>query len=348
MDKDTKKVSIVIITRNRAEMLNQCLAALVEQTYPADDFEVLVVNDGSTDHTSDIIHRWEDDSRLNVRGFYVDKLGYSKARNVGVKNAHGEIISFTDDDCIPEKNWVERVVGWFDERSEVDAVGQTTIPVFRNSLLKNLNHDLKIGSPKEFQIIQGMATSLLKIRPFSTCNLHILKDSFERIGGFDSEIPQSEDPDLILRLLEHQGTLLEVSDLNVLHYERDRFIDIIKRWFRFGKSDAWLVKKYFGKLINIEWDLFHGITRRFNLRFKSPVTMYLQVNLSKVLLFILLVTFFSPLAGLLSFLLLLGGFFIKQRKPTKTISFLAYSVVSQISYLIGTTVGSIKNRVIFL
>ncbi len=348
VNKNRKKVSVVIITRNRAEMLNQCLAALAKQTYSKDNYEVIVVNDGSTDRTSEIIQQWEKDPHLNLRGFYVDKLGYSQARNVGVKNAQGEIISFTDDDCLPDENWVEHVVRWFDVNSGTDAVGQTTIPVFRNGLLKRLNHDLKITKLREFQIIQGEDSSLLKIRPFSTCNLHILKDSFDRIGGFNSEIPQSEDPDLILRLLRNKGKLLEVSDLNVLHYERDRFIDIIKRWFRFGRSDAWLVKRYFNKYINLEWDLFHGIMHRFNIRLKSPITIYFQINLSKLLLFIFLVSFFSPTFGLMSLLLLLAGYFIKQRKPMKTVSFLLYSLISQISYLAGAVVGSIKNRVIFL
>jgi len=346
MDVETKKVSIVIITRNRAQMLDQCIAALSEQTYPSEHFEVVIVNDGSTDHTPDIIDRWTQESHITLRGFYVDKFGYSRARNVGVKNSNGEIISFTDDDCVPQKDWVERVVQWFDKYSEIDVVGQTTIPIFRNRLLKSLNNNLTITKPKEYHKIQEK--SLLKIRPFSTCNLHIIKESFDRIGGFNSNIPQSEDPDLILRLLKNKFNLLEVSDLNVLHYERDNFIDIFKRWFKFGKSDAWLVKKYFSKLINIEWDLFHGITQRFNYKFRSPITIYFQINVFKVFLFILLLYLFFPTTALVSLLLLLMGFFAKQRNPIKTLSFLTYSIVSQLGYLIGATIGSIRNRIIFL
>jgi len=106
-------VSVVIPTRNRAAPLGACLDAVSRQTYP--DFEVIVVDDGSTDSTPDVLARF-------AAGYPHVKLtpirnepqiGANPARNRGIERSAGEFVAFLDDDCVPAHDWLERLLGGF-------------------------------------------------------------------------------------------------------------------------------------------------------------------------------------------------------------------------------------------
>jgi glucosyl-dolichyl phosphate glucuronosyltransferase len=104
------RVSVIICTRNRADSLQSTLVSIGRTTVPAGwDVELLVVDNGSTDHTCVVVN----EARLsNVKLRYVSepKPGQSRARNTGMSVAQGEIILFTDDDVSPAADWLERVV----------------------------------------------------------------------------------------------------------------------------------------------------------------------------------------------------------------------------------------------
>lgn len=97
-----KTVTVVIPTYNAERTLGKTIEACLNQDYPKEKLEVIVVDDGSTDNTAQIVKRYP------VRYIFQEKGGPAKARNTGWKNAKGEIICFTDADCIPPKDWVEK------------------------------------------------------------------------------------------------------------------------------------------------------------------------------------------------------------------------------------------------
>ncbi|WP_200343869.1 glycosyltransferase [Halochromatium glycolicum] len=111
------KVSIIIPTYNRGRLLRQCLdAVLMQQEAPP--FEVVVVNDGSTDETAEVIKEY-----ANVRLISQTNAGPAAARNNGAAQARGEIVVFTDDDCIPEPDWLKQLVAPFGRPEVAGAKG---------------------------------------------------------------------------------------------------------------------------------------------------------------------------------------------------------------------------------
>src|SRR2546429_9359593 len=100
----TTSVSIIIPTFNGGRRIGKCLDALLKQT-PGKDVEILVVNDGSTDNTVDIVKKYP-----GVRCISQRNAGPAAARNRGVGEAQGSIILLTDDDCIPMADWVDAML----------------------------------------------------------------------------------------------------------------------------------------------------------------------------------------------------------------------------------------------
>src|SRR4030043_1295029 len=99
-----KQISIVIPTFNSAQVLKACLESLANQTVSGEAYEVIVVDDGSTDETKDIVAKYP------VRYIYQQNRGPAAARNNGVNHAQGEIVLFTDADCDSEPNWIEEMI----------------------------------------------------------------------------------------------------------------------------------------------------------------------------------------------------------------------------------------------
>jgi glycosyltransferase involved in cell wall biosynthesis len=105
---------VVIPTYGRPRQLRECLTALAAQTLPRDAFEVVVVDDGSPDGLGSIAEDFA--ARLDVRVIRQDNAGPSAARNRGVEHAVGELIAFTDDDCLPAPAWLETLAAGERER----------------------------------------------------------------------------------------------------------------------------------------------------------------------------------------------------------------------------------------
>ena len=99
------KVTVVIVTYNRAEMLKEALESLTTQSRLPD--EVLVVDNNSSDRTKAVAESFK--GRLNMSYVFEPVQGTSTARNTGIKHAQGDIIAYLDDDCIAEKDWLHYI-----------------------------------------------------------------------------------------------------------------------------------------------------------------------------------------------------------------------------------------------
>lgn len=99
---ETLTVGVIIPTRNRADLLHHALEALSRQTRAPD--EVIVVDNGSTDHTRQVAEQFS--GRLPIRYLFEPTPGAGQARNAGIRQSTSDILAFTDDDCIPDENWL--------------------------------------------------------------------------------------------------------------------------------------------------------------------------------------------------------------------------------------------------
>ena len=112
-------ISVIIITRNRAESLKDALTSLTKQRRRPD--EVIVVDNGSKDKTKETTLSFN--NRLNVQYIYEATVGIPYARNAGIRNASGDIIAFIDDDCVADENWLKYTEIPFIKDPNVGVVG---------------------------------------------------------------------------------------------------------------------------------------------------------------------------------------------------------------------------------
>ena len=157
------RVSVVIPTRNRASYLPALLTALDAQTYRP--LEVIVVDDASSDGTAELLARWEGEGRQVER--LEQPAGSYAARNRGWRVASGELIAFTDDDCVPEPGWLAALIDAMTSTEVVAAQGITWAGPGR-------------GTPFTHQIEQRSPGP-----PYRTCNMVYRRAVLERLNGFE-------------------------------------------------------------------------------------------------------------------------------------------------------------------
>jgi len=122
--KDKLTISVIIVTLNRASMLEGALFSLVQQTRLPE--EVIVVDNNSSDNTGEIVANFK--GRLNIKYILETKKGIPISRNTGVENASGDIIVFTDDDCVVDKEWLHYLVLPFLRDPSIGMVGGEILP----------------------------------------------------------------------------------------------------------------------------------------------------------------------------------------------------------------------------
>lgn len=112
--------TVIIPTFNKVERLKLTLKSLENQTICKTDFEVIVINDGSVDDTKEFLEHFS--GKLNLKAFHQNNLGQATARNIGIRNAQGSILIFTDDDVFCESTYVQKHIEWHEKHENFLAV----------------------------------------------------------------------------------------------------------------------------------------------------------------------------------------------------------------------------------
>ena len=133
MDKKNVEITVVIPTRNRAITLGDTLESIVKQTMDADKFEVIVVDNGSTDHTRDICESYQC-KIVNFKYIYDPSPGLHVGRNRGLQESKGNIIVYADDDIIALPTWLSAISRIFAEMPEVALIGGNNYPKFEGEV----------------------------------------------------------------------------------------------------------------------------------------------------------------------------------------------------------------------
>ncbi len=218
------KVSIVIPAHNAAATLGECLAASINQTYT--DREVIVVDDGSTDATPEIARKFP------VTVLQQPKSGPAAARNAGARVANGDIVAFTDSDCIPHRDWASRLVEGFSE--DVGAVGGTYGIANSGSMLARIIHNEIRGRHASFSY---------EVDFLGSYNLAVKRDVFNALHGFDENFraASGEDNDLSYRIHDAGYALRYTPAAVVDHYHPERLVPYLRAQARHG---FWRMKLY--------------------------------------------------------------------------------------------------------
>jgi glycosyltransferase involved in cell wall biosynthesis len=180
--------SVVIPTYNRCESLRRCLDSLFAQDYPKGKFEILVVDDGSTDGTKEMLGGLTK-TRHCLKWFSQPHKGPAAARNLGLKKAAADIVGFTDDDCLPESDWVRKMVQAQGDNSVLAVGGRTKVAP--HNIRARVSQSLSDGA------IQAKINGKKEVIFFPTCNVSLKKSLLN--GDVFNEffpLPAGEDLDI--------------------------------------------------------------------------------------------------------------------------------------------------------
>lgn len=319
------KVSVVIPTYRRPILLINCLRQLIKQTIDPTNFEIIVVSDGYDAETENALRPWL--RKVNNLTYLstLERRGPAAARNLGWLTAKSPLIAFTDDDCLPDKNWLKGFLRLYNGEVLVAFTGQTTVPL--------------PSAPTDF----AMNTAGLENAEFITANCACTKAALYKTGGFDERFSLAwrEDSDLHFKLLEHGIPILKVEGARVVHPVRQANWGISIKEQRKAIFEALLFSKH--------PDLYaQKIGRRF-------LWNYYLINLLWVLLFLAIVTQQKQLikATVAALVVLLAAFAWKRlrstsKRPSHLLEMLVTSILIPSISVYWRIYGAIKYRTKFI
>lgn len=189
------KASIIIPTFNRLARLKIVITALEQQTIPLDDFEVIVVSDGSSDGTDQYLQSYT--QPLKLRAYFQKNQGPAAARNLGVHQATGEIAIFLDDDVVPIPELVYEHLQLHAREEKLVVLGpMLTPPGIRLSPWTQWEQDMLMKQYKAMQKGEWQPTA----RQFYTGNSSLSRHYIGESGGFNTSLRRAEDVELAYRL----------------------------------------------------------------------------------------------------------------------------------------------------
>jgi len=235
----TPFVSITVCVRNGAGWVDHCLQALSKQLYDA--FEIIVVDDGSTDGTQNALRKWDDP--VGSRGPKTKILtqgprGLSAARQHAIENASGEWIAITDIDVRPEPNWLSHLMNAYKTCSEdehiVAVTGRTMFGIGSDpvSLLRSMEIERKYKSRTRYTTLANGPCSMFK------------KSSLDDIGGFGKTWYHAEDMEVSLQLFLNGGKILYAPEAVVHHVPETGLRRFLGKRKRDARAHTRIVRKY--------------------------------------------------------------------------------------------------------
>ena len=226
--------SVIIPAYGRPQLLSQCLAALALQQYPKEQYEVIVVDDGSPQSLAPIVKTFQSGMMLQYQR--QANLGPAVARNAGAKLAQGTYLAFTDDDCAPTPSWLTFLAQGLATKPQAMIGGYTKNALPRNpfSITSQLLVDFLYNYYNQTE-----SRALF----FTSNNFAIASDLFWQIGGFDETIPLAagEDRELCDRWLDYGYEMVYFPRAVIQHEHYLQLFSFWRQHFNYGRG-AWLYR----------------------------------------------------------------------------------------------------------
>jgi GT2 family glycosyltransferase len=214
-------VSIIVPTFNGASRIERCLRALSQQT-TALEKEILVVNDGSTDHIQEVVERFS-----GVRLITQNNAGPAAARNRGAREAEGAIILFTDDDCVPELNWLDAMIEPFADHEVIGTKG-----VYRTRQKEIVARFVQIEYEDRYRLMADFD----HIDFIDTYSAAFRRDRFLESGGYDTSFPVAcaEDVELSYRMSARGWKMKFAPKAIVYHTHPATLMQYLRKKYKFA------------------------------------------------------------------------------------------------------------------
>ncbi len=250
------RVSVIVCSYNGAKTLRDCLTALDRVDYP--DYEIVLVDDGSTDDTPAVVAAWEKErdgrllgwkNRPDFRHLRQPNMGLSHARNAGAAEATGEILAYTDSDCMADPDWLYYLVGTLLSGDYAGVGGPNISPPAQNWIQACVA--AAPGGPSHVLLTDVVAEHI------PGCNMAFHRHAFEQVGGFDPEFRKAgDDVDFCWRL-QQAGQVIAFSPAAIVwHYRRFTLGAFRKQQQGYGEAESMLRFKhlvFFGPTGTAKW-----------------------------------------------------------------------------------------------
>jgi cellulose synthase/poly-beta-1,6-N-acetylglucosamine synthase-like glycosyltransferase len=277
--KPSPSVTVIVPVRNGEETIQPLLESLQKLDYNRNKVEVIVVDGNSTDKTREIVKQYP--FKLIIE----NRKGLNLARNVGIKNGNGEIVVFTDADCIVPPNWITRIVENFKD-PKVSCVGGSA---------KALDCDF-VSQYADNSIVRLMPfftkrEELERVKPFfrhpAGCNMAFRRKVAEEVGYFDENIQYGFDEvEFADRVCKAGYKMVLDPKVSVWHKHRSTLGDFLKQNFQYGKGSGLVLKRnrlkdavsrwsFVGLLGFISWLLIVGSLLFLNLTSSSSIFFWI-------------------------------------------------------------------------
>ena len=224
--RDYPKASVVVCSYNGAKTLDRCLTSLKEINYPS--YEVILVDDGSTDNTQEIAasHNW-------VKNVRQENKGLSFARNVGAHASCGDVIVYTDSDCMADADWLYYLMGTLLSGDYAGVGGPNISPPAENWVQACVS--AAPGGPNHVLLTDVVAEHI------PGCNMAFHRWAFDQVGGFDPEYRKAgDDVDFCWRLQQSGGVIAFSPAAIVWHYRRFTLQAFRKQQEGYGEAESML------------------------------------------------------------------------------------------------------------
>lgn len=336
--------------RNRADFLGTSLQSILSIDYPA--FEVIVVDNGSTDGSGEIA------SRYPVKLVREERQGSYAARNTGVGAAEGEILAFTDSDCVVHKDWLKMLIRHY-SGDDIGGVCGEILSYRPASLVERFCDVIGVNRVDLINKIERKVTEL-KRNPrqflsadFVTANCSFRKSVFLEAGKFDEAFQSGGDVGFGWEVLRKGYRLIYEPDSIVWHYHRTTLSGLIKIFYKYGKDQPLLVKKL-GKRSFFKIKTY--ILEPYEFSALLPIQMLVNIDLFSLLILSLVLIpvsrFFAWAAVAMAAGILLGTLRHTVRAMRQTgeigwlVTFPFLQIVRNYSFIFGRIVGGVRHRII--
>lgn len=231
-ERDWPRVSVVVASYNGGKTLDKCLASLGALDYP--NYEIIVVDDGSTDATPQIVKRYP------VKCIRVPNGGLSRARNLGIEAAEGEIVAFLDSDAYADPGWLYYLVTALEEADAAAVGGPNLSPPEDGFVAQCVDH--APGNPSHVLLDDTTAEHV------PGCNMAFRKNALQLIGLFDpTHHAAGDDVDVCWKLLARDLTIAFHPGAFVWHHRRATVRAYLKQQQGYGYAEAHLQQRYPGR-----------------------------------------------------------------------------------------------------
>jgi glycosyltransferase involved in cell wall biosynthesis len=233
-DSPLPTVSVVIPAYNAAQTLEPCIRSLLAQDYPSSLFEIIVVDNGSSDGSDAILRRFED----LITVLKEPRRGAAAARNLGVRQARGDFVAFTDGDCEAAQSWL---------RSLVEAALAQPAAAFVGGPVKALRPTAPIELFSERLFNHRAALQDPRFPYAITGNMLVRRAFLIQIGLFDARFQRGHDTEMSFRaLFEHRARFAYAPDAIIYHRNPPHLRALFWEGVKHGRGSAYVLARYGG------------------------------------------------------------------------------------------------------